>query len=121
MHPELADVVKVSPCKTIKYIMESKGLGDTVAKITSFFSIDKVSEAIAKLAGLPGCGCQERREALNQLFPYESSVRYFRVKKPFNVMDIDYFKGQQIQISKTNTIYHHIIRLVQDESLEEII
>jgi hypothetical protein len=100
---------------------QSKGLGDTVAKITSFFGIDKVSEAIAKLAGLPGCGCEERREALNQLFPYESSIRYFRVKKPFNVMNIDYFKGQQIQVSKTNTIYHHIIRLVQDESLEEII
>ena len=100
--------------------MESKGLGDTVAKITSFFGIDKVSEAIAKLAGLPGCGCEERREALNQLFPYESTVRYFNVKKTFTIMDTDYFKGQRISVTKTDILYHHIIRLVLDESLEEI-
>lgn len=100
--------------------MESRGLGDTVAKITNFFGIDKVSEAIAKLAGLPGCGCEERREALNELFPYDSSKRYFKVIQPFVIMDTDYFEGQVIEVRKSDPIYHHIIRLVQDQSLEEI-
>jgi len=58
---------------------ESKGLGDTIAKITNFFGIDKVADAVAKLAGAEGCGCEERRLMLNELFPYESKVRTFKV------------------------------------------
>ena len=56
----------------------SQGLGDTIAKITNFFGIDKVADAVAKLAGAPGCGCNERFEMLNQLFPYDSKTRKFK-------------------------------------------
>ena len=58
---------------------KSQGVGDTIAKITNFFGIDKVAEAVAKLAGAEGCGCNERREMLNELFPYEGKVRKFKV------------------------------------------
>ena len=56
------------------YYMEknkSKGLGDTVAKITKATGIkkvvDKVSEAVGK-----DCGCAKRQDTLNRLFPYNN-------------------------------------------------
>tara|TARA_B110000977_G_scaffold198219_1_gene282572 strand:- start:236 stop:628 length:393 start_codon:yes stop_codon:yes gene_type:complete len=49
----------------------SKGLGDTIAKITNATGIDKLAESVAKLAGQEDCGCNSRREKLNNLFPYK--------------------------------------------------
>jgi len=43
-----------------------KGLGDTIAKVTKATGIDK---AVKFIAG-DDCGCEERKEALNKLFPY---------------------------------------------------
>tara|TARA_Y100000004_G_C8872840_1_gene394102 strand:- start:124 stop:297 length:174 start_codon:yes stop_codon:yes gene_type:complete len=48
---------------------KSKGLGDTVEKITKTLGIKKVMESIEKKTGKP-CGCQKRKEALNKAFPY---------------------------------------------------
>ena len=45
---------------------ESKGLGDTVAKITKATGIDKLVKFVAG----EDCGCDERKEKLNKLFPY---------------------------------------------------
>jgi hypothetical protein len=50
---------------------ESKGLGDTIAKITSSTKLDKLAEAIAQAAGADDCGCKKRQEKLNNLFPYK--------------------------------------------------
>jgi hypothetical protein len=58
-----------------KIIMESqksKGLGDTVAKITKATGIDKVAEGVAKAMGKEDCGCGKRQEKLNQMFPYNN-------------------------------------------------
>lgn len=44
-----------------------KGFGDTVAKVTKATGIDK---AVKFIAG-EDCGCDERKEALNELFKYE--------------------------------------------------
>tara|TARA_R110000803_G_scaffold46013_4_gene96643 strand:+ start:455 stop:610 length:156 start_codon:yes stop_codon:yes gene_type:complete len=49
--------------------MESKGLGDTIEKITTATGIKKVVEAVAKVTGKP-CGCSKRKENLNEAFPY---------------------------------------------------
>ena len=49
----------------------SEGLGDTVAKVTNALGIDKLAEKIAHLAGQEDCGCNRRREKLNELFPYK--------------------------------------------------
>lgn len=51
---------------------ESRGLGDTIAKITSATKIDKLAEAIASAAGVEDCGCEERQAKLNTLFPYKT-------------------------------------------------
>ena len=49
---------------------KSKGLGDTIAKITHATGIDKAAEAIAKAAGADDCGCNKRRKTLNEILPY---------------------------------------------------
>ena len=49
--------------------MKSKGLGDTIEKITTATGIKKVAEAVSKATG-KDCGCAKRREKLNQTFPY---------------------------------------------------
>ena len=47
--------------------MKSRGLGDTVAKITKATGkkavVDKVTNG--------DCGCEERRDTLNRIFPYK--------------------------------------------------
>ena len=48
---------------------KSKGLGDTVEKFTTATGIKKVVDTVAKATGKP-CGCQERKDALNRIFPY---------------------------------------------------
>jgi hypothetical protein len=49
---------------------QSIGLGDTVAKITNTLGLDKVAESVATAIGKDDCGCNKRREKLNELFPY---------------------------------------------------
>tara|TARA_Y100000389_G_C17462992_1_gene523220 strand:- start:3437 stop:3847 length:411 start_codon:yes stop_codon:yes gene_type:complete len=48
------------------YDNESAGVGDTVAKITEATGIKK---AVKFLAG-EDCGCDERKDKLNKIFPY---------------------------------------------------
>lgn len=50
--------------------MKSKGLGDTIAKITEATHIDMVVKTLAKSVG-KDCGCDKRREKLNNKFPYK--------------------------------------------------
>jgi hypothetical protein len=51
---------------------KSKGLGDSVEKVLKATGIDKVAK---KVLG-DDCGCSERKEALNKMFPY-AKVRQF--------------------------------------------
>jgi len=50
---------------------ESKGLGDTIAKVTHAVGLDKVAEAVATAVGKEDCGCSKRRQKLNEIFPYK--------------------------------------------------
>ena len=45
---------------------KSKGLGDTIEKITTATGIKAVVKAVAG----DDCGCDERKEKLNKMFPY---------------------------------------------------
>jgi hypothetical protein len=51
---------------------QSKGLGDTIEKITTATGIKKVVHAVTKAAGKEDCGCNKRKEALNKAFPYNN-------------------------------------------------
>ena len=48
---------------------KSKGLGDSIEKFTKATGIKKVVNKVAKAIG-KDCGCNERKETLNRLFPY---------------------------------------------------
>ena len=45
---------------------KSKGLGDTIEKVTEATGIKKVVKAVFG----EDCGCDERRDKLNKIFPY---------------------------------------------------
>ena len=51
---------------------KSKGLGDTIEKVTKATGIKKLVEFVAG----EDCGCEERKEKLNKMFPY-NKVRQF--------------------------------------------
>lgn len=54
---------------------ESKGLGDTIAKITHATGLDVVADKVAKAVGKEDCGCNRRREKLNEMFPYKKEEK----------------------------------------------
>ena len=49
--------------------MKSKGLGDTVEKITTITGIKRIVDKVAEATG-KDCGCNKRKEALNKMMPY---------------------------------------------------
>jgi hypothetical protein len=49
---------------------KSKGLGDTVEKITEATGIKKAVKFVSDITGID-CGCDKRKEVLNKLFPYK--------------------------------------------------
>jgi len=50
---------------------KSKGLGDTIEKITTATGIKKVVDKVSEVTKKP-CGCGKRKEKLNKLFPYNN-------------------------------------------------
>lgn len=56
--------------QTTDQIQESKGLGDTIAKVTNALGIDKLAEEVAHAMGKEDCGCKKRQQKLNDMFPY---------------------------------------------------
>lgn len=53
---------------------QSKGLGDTIEKITTATGIKKVVNTVSKIAG-KDCGCNKRRDNLNRMFPYQQQEK----------------------------------------------
>ena len=49
---------------------KSRGLGDTIEKFTKKTGIKKVVKVVTKKVGIEDCGCEDRRDSLNRLFPY---------------------------------------------------
>jgi hypothetical protein len=50
--------------------MKSKGLGDTIEKLTTVTGVKKIVDKIAKATG-KDCGCGARKEKLNKAMPYK--------------------------------------------------
>lgn len=49
--------------------MKSRGLGDTIAKVTKTTGIKSIVDKVASATG-KDCGCSKRQDTLNRLFPY---------------------------------------------------
>jgi hypothetical protein len=56
----------------MKLTEQSKGLGDTIEKITTVTGVKKVVDTIAG-AVKKDCGCGKRRDTLNRMFPYQKT------------------------------------------------
>lgn len=56
-------------------MQQSKGLGDTIEKITTVTGIKKIVETVTKAVGKEDCGCNKRKDALNQRFPYNNNEK----------------------------------------------
>lgn len=76
---------------------ESKGLGDTIAKITKATGIDKVVKFIAG----EDCGCDERKEILNKMFPYR---RPNCLTEAEHLTLSEFFKRNQTQVSRSEQL-----------------
>ena len=50
---------------------KSKGLGDSIEKLTKITGIKKVVDTVSKATG-KDCGCNKRKQTLNRLFPYNN-------------------------------------------------
>lgn len=62
----------------------AEGLGDIIAKITHATGVDKLAEGVAHLVGEKDCGCNKRREALNELVPFKKKQpKLYLVKQGF--------------------------------------
>jgi len=54
--------------KRLKYMKQSRGLGDTIEKVLSTSGIKRL---VALLSNGKDCGCEKRKETLNQFFSYK--------------------------------------------------
>lgn len=70
---------------------QSKGLGDTIDKITTKTGIKKIVKTVLS----DDCGCDERKDILNKIIPY-------KVYNCFTDTEYNYIKD--IVDSKTNTL-----------------
>jgi len=50
--------------------MKSQGLGDSIEKFTKATGIKTFVDKVSNGLNIP-CGCQERKEKLNEVFPYK--------------------------------------------------
>ncbi len=84
---------------------KSKGLGDTIEKVTKATGIDKVVKFVAG----EDCGCEERKEYLNKKFSYP-------VKKCFT--EEQYKKWGTLRKQIKNNLDKHQQQLIHDLSLD---
>jgi hypothetical protein len=93
-----------------KYEKQSKGFGDTVEKITEATGIKK---AVKFLAG-EDCGCDERKDKLNYLFPYQKPNCF--TEQEFNYL-IDYFasKPNKLTVEKQTEVLEIYNRVFNDK------
>ena len=85
---------------------QSKGLGDTIAKITKATGIEK----IVKLIAGDDCGCDERKGILNKKFKFKSvncvsEEDYIYLTKFFSTKPSKVTNAQQVQL---NRIHNYI-------------
>ena len=55
---------------------KSKGLGDTVEKITAFTGLKALTQMLEDKGVIEDCGCDERKEKLNKIFPYKNKNKW---------------------------------------------
>jgi hypothetical protein len=50
---------------------DAEGFGDTIAYLTELLKIDKLVKSVTAALEIEDCGCERRKEKLNEMFPYK--------------------------------------------------
>ena len=58
---------------SMKWNEPSRGLGDTIEKVTTATGIKKVVDKISQATGTD-CGCTKKKDSLNRVFPYKKNL-----------------------------------------------
>lgn len=100
------------PKQTRKRKPKAQGLGDTVEQITKATGIDKLVKFIAG----EDCGCTERKEKLNKMFPYFKPLCLD--EQEYNELT-EFFNGRTSQIKpsqqkKLLLIYNRVLNQKQE-------
>jgi len=82
---------------------KAKGFGDTLEQITEATGIKKAVEMFSKATGLD-CGCDERKEKLNQLFSYNRNINCLTEKDYNSLTELIDPKKNTLTIEEQNTI-----------------
>lgn len=90
-------------------IQESRGLGDTIEKITTATGIKRLVKFIAG----EDCGCDERKEKLNKMFPYQKPLCL--TEDEYNYLTY-YFAtcGNSIKVSQQEMLLKIFNRVMRD-------
>ena len=67
----------------------SRGLGDTIAKITHATGIAKAVEVVTDALGIEDCGCGSRRNWLNEVAPYDNQPNHNIHYDPNNATKVE--------------------------------
>jgi len=82
---------------------KAQGLGDTIEQITEATGIKKAVEMFSKATGLD-CGCDERKEKLNQLFSYNRNINCLTEKDYNALTELIDPKKSSLTAEEQNTI-----------------
>lgn len=102
----------------------SRGLGDSIAKLTHALGIDKLADKVAKTLGEEDCGCEKRQEFLNTLIPYSKpkpdiSYLYTVVSDIRISEELEYKAGEVIFIDEDHILYKDLQQLLTDTKLKQ--
>ena len=64
---------KAAQINCVHVMAKSKGVGDTIEKITKATGIKHLVGATTKAVGIKDCGCNSRKDSLNRMFPYKKN------------------------------------------------
>ena len=62
---------KVNTNEKDNIMSKSKGIGDTVEKIMKATGVKAAVKTVTKAIGVEDCGCDQRKDTLNRIFPYD--------------------------------------------------
>lgn len=113
MEEKKSNKIKKKPTKSLKK-SKSKGLGDTIEKITTATGIKAAVDAFSDATGID-CGCNKRKETLNKMFRYNNPECL--LKEEYGFLEVALFKNliiaeEQVVINKIfNRVFHKNVQV----------
>lgn len=109
----------------------SQGLGDTIAKVTHYTGISKLTDVITDALGIEDCGCDRRREELNEKYSYQpqsdlepAETGLYEVLKQINIfkdgVTFELKPGDKILLTEENVLYSEWPNYILMEAVKKI-